>query len=77
MFLMCYLRVISTDSGHIPDNHIWNINIPANVPIEIQTEYFAMIIDQREEHLESHRNLIGNETTQMEETISTQSNQIQ
>ena len=55
------MRVYLTNPGNIPDDNIWNINIPNDLPSEVQLEHFAILVSKREEILLNNRNIIKEE----------------
>ena len=71
LLIISFLKTSLCDPGNIPDNEVWNINIPENFPIELQSEFIALIIDKREDLLNNNRNIITE--TVLNETFSTDS----
>jgi palmitoyltransferase len=55
-----------TNPGTVPDNSVWNIIVPNNVPPELHTEFINLIIERKEDQLNQNRNILGeslNETS--------------
>ena len=50
--------VTFTHPGETPNDSTWKINIPENVPCEIQEEIFVRAIIKREELLEKNKNMV-------------------
>jgi hypothetical protein len=74
VLIISYMRVYFTDAGHVPDDNLWNINIPDNISSEMQLELFAVNLSRREEILHANKNIICEEN--LNETVSTNSKQL-
>lgn len=62
VLIVSFFRTGMTDPGKIPDDQIWNIDIPDSIPSEMQLELFAVTLGRREEMLQNNRNIITEET---------------
>lgn len=71
--ILSYIMVYFTDPGEIPDDPIWTINIPDNLPSQVQFEIFAMKLVKREETLELNKNCLTEGYLNLNESNSTTS----
>lgn len=58
IFVMAALLTSFTNPGEIPNDKNWKINIPENIPSDVQEEMFAIALIKREEMLNNNRSLI-------------------
>jgi hypothetical protein len=67
LFVISFMRTALTDAGKIPEDEIWNLHIPDNIPVELQSEFLALTVERREEILTQNKNILTdnniNETT--------------
>jgi hypothetical protein len=56
---LSFLRTAFTDAGKIPDEDIWSLQIPDNIPVELQSEFLALTVEKREEVLQVNKNILS------------------
>jgi len=69
ILIFSFLLVYYTNPGRIPEDPLWNINVPENVPEELKLELFVLTLNKREEALANNRNILTEET--LNESTST------
>jgi hypothetical protein len=72
MLVISFFRIAMTHPGGVPDDELWEIQIPDNIPVELQSEFLALTVERREEILLQSRNILtsGNINTNDETTCS-------
>lgn len=61
MLVTSFILTVFTDPGRVPDDPLWDINIPENITEELQLELFALALAKREETLVNNRNILTEE----------------
>jgi hypothetical protein len=59
--VLSYLMVYFTDPGMIPNDQIWSINVPDNLPAQVQLEIYAVKLVIRDEQLKTNKNILSDE----------------
>ena len=58
LLILSFYKVTTTHPGQVPENNLWKIQIPHDANKNIQTEIFAIAINNREKELLNNKNKI-------------------
>jgi len=72
MLIISYVLTCYTDPGTIPEDHLWDIQIPENIPDQVKVELYLSYLNKREEVLSSNKNILSDEC--LNDSRSTTSN---
>lgn len=59
------VQTMVTNPGRTPDDNVWNISIPHNVPEDMKLDFLALLIERREELLVINRNVLTDENVNL------------
>jgi hypothetical protein len=59
LMVISYFRTALTNPGRVPDEDIWSLSIPENIPVELQSEFLALTVEKREEMLQQNKNILA------------------
>jgi hypothetical protein len=73
MLIISFIRTALTKPGNIPNDDFWSLQVPENIPIDLESEFIALTVEKRQEDLGKNRNILidnnFNETTCSSGTI--------
>ena len=59
MCIISFFRTALTSPGHIPNNDIWNIIVPDNIPKELENEFIKLVVERKDQLLNQNKNIIS------------------
>jgi hypothetical protein len=57
--VISFTRTIWTNPGSIPNEELWNLQVPEGVPIDLEGEFISLTVEKRGEELVKNKNVLS------------------